>query len=101
MTNATRARRLHARDPSLTPTEIAQRIDSTRQAVEQALAASPKLGRPGVESAVVRLSVAALRLAKRAARLERVTARAWIERAIGATAGATDSVHTAGRGDTQ
>jgi len=77
-----RARVQHKLHPELTPTEIARRIGSTRQAVERAIASGGKLGRPGVESRTVRLSSALLDRASAAATREGIAAREWIEDAI-------------------
>ncbi len=82
---ATLARGLHARDPSLTPTELAKRIDSTRQAVQAALAVKhARTGRPGVESRTVRLSSALLERANAKAAHLGVSTREWLETAIAA-----------------
>lgn len=82
-TLAARARTLHARQPGLTPSEIADRIGSSRQAVEAALSVThTTIGRPGVDSEVLRLSSALLRDARKAAKRDGVGLREWIEHAM-------------------
>lgn len=83
-TPAKAARRLHALNPALTPTQLAARIGSTRQAVEAALAVTHKrTGRPSkAPTKTIRINVEWLPRIEADAARDGVSVREWIEDAI-------------------
>jgi Meiotically up-regulated gene 113 len=81
---AAKARAIYEAEPWLSPSDIAARIGSSRQAVESALAVThPRPGRPGAgASRMIRLSAAPLDAAAGAADHQGMSLRVWIEAAI-------------------
>jgi predicted HicB family RNase H-like nuclease len=82
-TAAERARKMAAKHPDESPSQIAARIGSYRQRVHGALNVThERRGRPGVESRTVRLSSDLLDTVESRAKRANVSVRAWIEAAI-------------------